>query len=212
LSAVLGIVGGGQLALYLCEAAQALGFEVAILADGADAPALQRADRPFTAGMDRMAALAQFLASCDVITFDKEAVADDMLTVLMEESQRKGLAIRPAVGTLHLLKDKALQKTWLREQGLPTLPFRIIAGRPDALCSLTQELGSSLVQKSPAVATMDAACRYCSRWHRRSSCGMCPAWWNPFCQTARKYPSSRCGPTQVNYRLIPRSVWNLTRS
>jgi len=148
MSTVLGIVGGGQLALYLCEAAQALGFEVAILADSADAPALQRADRPFTAGMDRMAALAQFHASCDVITFDKEAVADDMLTVLMEESQRKGLAIRPAVGTLHLLKDKALQKTWLREQGLPTLPFRIIAGRPDALCSLTQELGSSLVQKS----------------------------------------------------------------
>lgn len=95
-----------------------------------------------------MAMLAQFLASCDVITFDKEAVADDMLALLTEESQSKRLVIRPAVDTLHMLKDKALQKTWLCEQALPTLPFRIIAGRPEALSGLTQQLGPSLVQKS----------------------------------------------------------------
>lgn len=144
---MLGIVGGGQLALYLCEAAQELGFKVAIFADSADAPALQRADRPFGSGTDGVAAFAQFLDSCDVITFDKEAVGDDMLTVLLEEGQRKRLAIRPAVGTLQMLKDKALQKTWLHEKGLPTLPFQIIAGRPEALADLTQVLGLSLVQK-----------------------------------------------------------------
>ncbi len=147
MSPVLGIIGSGQLALYMCEAAQGLGFEVVVLADSEDAPALQRADRSFTAGVDGKAELAQFIASCDIVTFDKEAIADDILALLIEESQRKRFAIRPAVATLQMLKDKALQKTWLREQGLPTLPFSIIAGRPDALSSLTQELGCSLVQK-----------------------------------------------------------------
>lgn len=48
----LGIVGGGQLALYLCEAAQALGAEVSILAEPGDAPALLLADRRFVAPLD----------------------------------------------------------------------------------------------------------------------------------------------------------------
>ncbi len=146
-SKVLGIIGGGQLALYVCEAAQGLGFEVAVLADSADAPALRRADRSFTANTDNRAELASFLACCDIITFDKEAVADDLLTLLLEESQSKRLAVRPGVTTIRLLKDKALQKTWLCEQGLPTLPFRVIAGRPHSLRSLTEVLGHSLVQK-----------------------------------------------------------------
>ncbi len=147
MSPVLGIIGGGQLALYLCEAAQSLGVQVAILADSADAPALQRADRAFTAVMDGMAQIPPFLAGCDVITFDKEAIADDLLTLLVEESQRKRLAIRPGVAAMRMLADKALQKTWLCEKVLPTLPFRVIAGRPDSLTYLTEVLGPSLVQK-----------------------------------------------------------------
>jgi 5-(carboxyamino)imidazole ribonucleotide synthase len=144
-SPVLGIVGSGQLALYLSEAAQGLGFEVAVLADAADAPAVQRADRAWIAGVDEISRIAPFLASCDAITFDKEAISSDILTVLMAEGER--LNIRPGVAILQLLQDKALQKAWLRDHGLPTLPFAVIEGRPDALTALTQELGHALVQK-----------------------------------------------------------------
>jgi len=147
MSQVLGIIGGGQLALYLCEAAQRLGFEVAVLADSAAAPAAQRADRVFTTATAAVAELDPFIASCDVITFDKEAIADDVLVRLLECSQRQQLEIRPGVATMCLLKDKALQKEWLSEEGLPTLPFQVIAGRPRALTAFTGELGNALVQK-----------------------------------------------------------------
>lgn len=144
----LGIIGGGQLALYLCEAAQALGIEVAVLADSADDPALHLADRPFAAGADEAGNLALFLEACDVVTFDKEAVSDDVLARLVLEAERERLRIRPSVATLSLLKDKALQKTWLRDQGLPTLPFQVLEARPDSVLPLTDKLGSALVQKS----------------------------------------------------------------
>lgn len=143
----LGIIGAGQLALYLCEAAQALGIEVAVLADSADDPALHVADRPFAAGAAEAGNLAGFLDACDVVTFDKEAVADDVLARLAQEEERGRLRIRPGVATLSLLKDKARQKAWLRDQDLPTLPFQVLEARPDSVLALTDKLGSALVQK-----------------------------------------------------------------
>ena len=140
MSQVLGIIGGGQLALYLCEAAQRLGFEVSVLADSAAAPAAQSANRVFTTATAAVAELDPFIASCDVITFDKEAVADDVLARLLECSQHQQLDIRPGVATMCLLKDKALQKEWLSEEGLPTLPFQVIAGRPRSLTAFSGEL------------------------------------------------------------------------
>jgi 5-(carboxyamino)imidazole ribonucleotide synthase len=143
----LGIIGGGQLALYLCEAARGLGIEVAVLADSADDPALHRADLPFAFDSADAGQLALFLDACDVVTFDKEAVADDVLARLVLQSEHEGLRIRPGVATLSLLKDKARQKAWLRDQDLPTLPFLVIEARPDSVLPLTDALGSALVQK-----------------------------------------------------------------
>lgn len=147
MSGVLGIIGSGQLALYLCEAAHRLGFEVAILADSADAPALARANRPFVAQAHAEQQLDAFLTGCDVVTFDKEAIADDIVAQVSAASALHGLVVRPGIDTLLLLKDKAHQKCWLREQGLPTLPFRILEQRPPSLSALTGGLGPALVQK-----------------------------------------------------------------
>ncbi len=144
----LGIIGGGQLALYLCEAAQALGVEVAVLAEPGDAPALRRADTRFIAALDDIAAIDRFLACCDVLTFDKEAIPDDTLLHLAAAETQGACVVLPRVDTLLMLKDKGLQKTWLVEQNLPTLPFKLLSGNSVSLDELTGTLGRSLVQKS----------------------------------------------------------------
>lgn len=143
----LGIIGGGQLALYLCEAARGLGIDIAVLADSPDDAALHLADHHFFADSIDAGHLAQFLEACDVVTFDKEAVSDDVLARLVLQEEREGLRISPGVATLSLLKDKARQKAWLRDQGLPTLPFQIIEARPDSVLPLIDALGTALVQK-----------------------------------------------------------------
>jgi 5-(carboxyamino)imidazole ribonucleotide synthase len=144
----LGIVGGGQLALYLCQAAQALGVEVAVLSQPGDAPALDIADWPFRLESGNQAAIDGFVARCDIVTFDKEAVPEDWLSQLERAERAGGVSVFPAVGTLRLLKDKGTQKAWLREQNLPTLPFTVLPGNAVAVGELTAKLGLAVVQKT----------------------------------------------------------------
>lgn len=144
----LGIVGGGQLALYLCQAAQALGVEVAILDQPGDAPALDIADRSFRFEDDNLAGIEEFVAHCDVVTFDKEAIPEEVLAQLAVAEQAGGISVFPAIGTLRLLKDKGTQKAWLVEQNLPTLPFSVLSGNAVAVADLTAKLGLAVVQKT----------------------------------------------------------------
>ncbi len=148
MSTRLGIIGGGQLGLYLCEAAQALGISVSILAESADAPALQSADRSIVGALDSRPALDQLLSTSDVITFDKEAIPNDTLDYLVDAQAGGKLSVHPGVDTLLLLKDKALQKAWLQQHDLPTLPFHTLAGRASCPELLHGPFDGALVQKS----------------------------------------------------------------
>lgn len=148
MSARLGIVGGGQLALYLCEAAHALGVEVAIITEPGDAPALQIADTPIQAELTEIGAIEKFLGACDVVTFDKEAIPELTLECLAASENQGRTAVRPGVNTLRLLKDKALQKAWMVRHKLPTLPYCTLPGNNSSLAVLTEKFGESLVQKA----------------------------------------------------------------
>ena len=110
MSACLGIIGAGQLGLYLCEAAQTLGIEVSVISDTADAPALQSADTAFVGALDNIPLVSHFLASCDVVTFDKEDVPTTTLEYLLQAEQAGRIIVNPGAQTLLRLKDKALQK------------------------------------------------------------------------------------------------------
>jgi 5-(carboxyamino)imidazole ribonucleotide synthase len=144
----LGIIGGGQLALYLCEAAQRLGVEVAVFSATADAPALQAADTAILGDADNAADIERFLGHCDVVTFDMEAVANETLNQLYLADAEGRIAVRPGPDTLFMLKDKALQKAWLQAQGLPTLPFSVYPGAAASAESFMAGLEVPLVQKA----------------------------------------------------------------
>lgn len=148
LNARLGIVGGGQLALYLCEAAQRLGIEVMVFADHEDSPALAAADRSLVGAADNEALLSQFVANCDFVTFDKEDIGDATLAYLVEAQEQGQIIIRPSVDTMRLLKDKGLQKAWLVEHNLPTLAFQTLVDGTASLASLHDKFGATLVQKA----------------------------------------------------------------
>ena len=144
----LGIIGGGQLALYLCEAATALDIEVTVVAETSAAPALGSATHAVIGALDDRKTLTRFLKHCDVVTFDREDIPASTLDYLADAEQRELTLVRPGIDTLRMLKDKGLQKAWLARQGLPTLPFEILTGRPDSMVPLTAQFGTALVQKA----------------------------------------------------------------
>lgn len=143
----IGIIGGGQLGMLLCQAAQELGLSSCVLCDNPAAPAMAYADTVLLAAEDDPDAVRQLIQNCSVITFEKEAIADTTLLNLAAAEKREEVAVRPGVGVIRLLKDKGLQKQWLSQQGFPVLPFRVIDGR-GSIVENPEFFNQSWVQKA----------------------------------------------------------------
>jgi 5-(carboxyamino)imidazole ribonucleotide synthase len=111
----VGVVGAGQLARMLAEAAIPLGIELAVLAAQADDGAAQVARHVVIGAPDDFPILSAFTAGCDVLTFDHELVDARQLRDL----ERDGRVLRPSSETVAIAQDKARQRALWRKLGLP---------------------------------------------------------------------------------------------
>lgn len=123
----MGIVGAGQLARMLCEAASTLGVHVVVLAERADdAAALVAPDVVLGAPGD-LDALRQLAQRSTVVTFDHEQVNLEALATI----EREGAVLHPGIATLEMAVDKAEMRARLERAGLPT-PAYLAVARPGA--------------------------------------------------------------------------------
>lgn len=122
----VGIVGGGQLAWMMAEAAEKLEVDLVVQTPSATDPAVTIAAETILAPIADVAATAQLAQRCDVITFENEFVD---LTGLAAIAQQ-GVCFRPGLGSLSPLLDKYQQRYFLRENGLPTPAFSTIPSSP----------------------------------------------------------------------------------
>lgn len=144
----LGIIGGGQLGMYLCEAARALGVATTVLMSRKNESAGSTADATIVAALDDPEAVRALIAASDVITFELEAVPEVAMQLLDEAQARCEVRVLPRVETLRLLKDKGVQKSWLLEQSLPTLPFTLVDASQGISLAAIEPMGLPLVQKA----------------------------------------------------------------
>ena len=144
----VGIIGGGQLGMLLCQAARRLDIHTTVLTDDPTGPAVHTADELLVAGLDDQQAVLELISKSEVITFELEAIPDVTLDTLQQATQRGQVAVNPSVATLARLKDKGLQKTWLSESGLPTLPFVLADETVTAGELQNGEITTPLVQKA----------------------------------------------------------------
>ncbi len=119
---VLGVVGAGQLARMMQQAAIGLDVDLRLLAaSGSDSAAL--VVPATTVGDERgLPDLQRLAAQVDVLTFDHEHVPTDHLHAL----QRTGVVVRPGPHALPFATDKAVMRRGLRRLGLPVPSFRVI--------------------------------------------------------------------------------------
>jgi 5-(carboxyamino)imidazole ribonucleotide synthase len=118
----LGIMGGGQLGMFLCQSARTLGMESIVHEANPAGSALPYADKTIVASLDDLAAVRRLTEASDVITFELEAIPDESLKLLRAAESRGEIRVRPSIDTLARFKDKGIQKAWLQAEGLPTLP------------------------------------------------------------------------------------------
>lgn len=150
-ASVIGIVGGGQLAWMLADAARELGVELLVQTPAADDPATALAADVLLAPLDDVAATARLAGRCRAISFENEWIPLEPLTALA----RAGVRFVPSLEALRPLLNKRDQRQLLEALHLPAprwFPLARVLQRPPA----------------PAAPSSDAAPAPASGYHEAS--------------------------------------------
>ncbi|MGB8699749.1 MAG: ATP-grasp domain-containing protein, partial [Thermosynechococcaceae cyanobacterium] len=130
----VGVIGGGQLAQMMAEAAQGLGIGLVVQTPYATDPAVrdrsQFWDQDQTvilAPVDDAGATARLAQRCQVITFENEFV--DVPALQRLEAQ--GVCFRPSLSVLAKLLDKYEQRQFLQNLNLPVPLFAALSPQAD---------------------------------------------------------------------------------
>ena len=130
--AMLGVLGGGQLGAMFAAAARRMGYRVAVWDPDPDAPAFKAADRclsrPLLAidATELTTGLGEFVEGLSAVTFEWENIAAQV-----PEAIEHYVPVRPGARILKLLQNRFAQKTFLKNRGLPVVPFRGISSPED---------------------------------------------------------------------------------
>jgi 5-(carboxyamino)imidazole ribonucleotide synthase len=140
--ATIGVLGGGQLGRMFGIAARRLGYRVHTYEASPDSPAGQISDREFTGSYADEAAITEFVNSVDVITFEFENIPAAVIDRIATHKP-----IHPRSEVLHICQNREREKNFLRTNGYPLAPFRVVKNE-DALKGALEELGCPAVLKT----------------------------------------------------------------
>ena len=133
---VLAVIGGGQLARMMAQAAVALGVPLRLLAEGPDVSAAQVVRDPVVADYRDLDALRRAVEGCAVVTFDHEHVPTGHLETLAAE----GHACRPGPSALVHAQDKVVMRERLTALDVPSPRHRVVR-TPDEAAEFAATVG-----------------------------------------------------------------------
>lgn len=136
----VGILGGGQLGRMWIQNALNYNVSCAVIDPDANAPCKNICDE-FTVGdINDFDTVYKFGQSVDLITIEIEKVNVEALEKLASE----GKFVYPQPSIIKMIRDKGIQKQWMKDHGIPTSDFQLIDNK-EALEKLTW--GLPYVQK-----------------------------------------------------------------
>ncbi len=126
----LGVMGGGQLGRMFAQAAQTMGYRVAVLEPSRDCPAGMVAERLVEASYTDAAGLDALAAQCAAVTTEFENVPADSLSRLAER-----VFVAPDASCVSIAQDRILEKRFFVEcaphSGVMPAPHKAIASHAD---------------------------------------------------------------------------------
>jgi 5-(carboxyamino)imidazole ribonucleotide synthase len=127
----IGILGGGQLGRMLALAAARLGLSSHIYTDSADGPAQEVAAFTQIGRFDDTAALSQFAARCDVVTYEFENIPLAAIDAVLATR-----VVYPPIAALGVAQDRLSEKRFMQDLGLATAPFADVASQADLMAAI----------------------------------------------------------------------------
>lgn len=129
MSRVLGIIGGGQLGMMLTEAAKKMPehiSKVIVLDPTENCPAAMVGAKQIVADFKDKNAIVELSLQSDIITYEIESGDSQVL-----ESLKASISVNPSPGTLRIIQDKFVQKTFLKDNKIPVPEFLSIESLED---------------------------------------------------------------------------------
>jgi 5-(carboxyamino)imidazole ribonucleotide synthase len=121
LTYILGIIGGGQLGMMLTEAAKKMPqhiSDVIVLDPTENCSAYQVGAKQIKADFKDREAILELATKADILTYEIESGDSQVL-----KSVETKAMINPSPETLRIIQDKLLQKSFLRDNGIPVTDF-----------------------------------------------------------------------------------------
>jgi 5-(carboxyamino)imidazole ribonucleotide synthase len=141
----VGVVGAGQLAHMMGEAAGELGLTLSVLATSPDDSATRTIKDVVLGAATDIDAIRRLSTHVEVITFDHELVDLQALEALEAE----GVMLRPSAQALRFAVDKAFQRRAFRQNNLPVPRFLVVRSSLDErLGAFLDEIGNAPVVKA----------------------------------------------------------------
>jgi 5-(carboxyamino)imidazole ribonucleotide synthase len=125
-------------------AARRMGYRVHSFSPDDDSPAGQVADLEITAPYEDLDALRTFAGGVAVVTFEFENVPMEAISAVEELAP-----VRPSAVALHTAQQRAREKTFLADRGVPTAPFAS-AATLDELWEAVTRVGTPAIVKTAA--------------------------------------------------------------
>lgn len=138
----IGVLGGGQLGRMFAQAAQRLGYRVHVYEPAHDSPAGEVATREFNAPYTDVAALTEFIRGCAVVTYEFENIPVEPLWKIEQLAR-----LHPHWHVLEVCQNRMREKTWLRKNGFPHVPFTEVEVGDD-LAAAVRRIGVPSVVKT----------------------------------------------------------------
>ena len=134
-TAMLGILGGGQLGRMFTMSALSMGYRVTVLDPDTESPAGALADVHLCAAFDDPAALQQLADTCLAVTTEFENVPAASMAFLEQQ-----IRVSPSSEAVSIAQDRIREKNFIFNAGLQVAPFLAIESVED----LQQDLSGHL--------------------------------------------------------------------
>ena len=114
----LGILGGGQLGMMMCQEAKDLKISTFIFSDTEDSPATKFSDEYIIAQYDDFEKLESFIQACDVITYEFENIPYKTLNHIFKKKP-----VYPDPQINNIIQDRLTEKKFINDLKIPTVPY-----------------------------------------------------------------------------------------
>ena len=155
----IGILGGGQLGRMLTLEAKRMGFRVVTLEPFPDSPTGQIADEQIVAAYDDLRAIGELGARTDVVTYEFENIP--LESVLALEADRR--IVHPGSDALRITQERILEKTFVRECGIPTAEFAPVRTHGGARVRRKRRSAIRACSRRRSAATTARGSGWCAR-------------------------------------------------